>query len=122
MSDIFDRTGALGRVAGDEALLLELIELARAHVVTSLPVLAEAAQRGRAEEVQHIAHRLRSAFGNLGALKVYDVGTELERAAGSGRMEDCQRMTSLLANLIDEFFLAAWEGLRTSEGERQTKS
>lgn len=103
-SDIFDKAGALDRVAGDEALLVELLEVAHGHVATSIPTLAEAVERGQTGEVQRVTHRLRSAFGNLGALKVYEALTHLERAAARGELQDCRRLIPSVAALVQEFF------------------
>ncbi len=106
-SDIFDRTGALDRVAGDEALLAELIGVARRDVSTCMLGLGEAIQQGHIADVQCLAHRLRSALGNLGALKVYKALTDLERAAGRGELEACTVLIPSIATLIEEFFVVS---------------
>jgi HPt (histidine-containing phosphotransfer) domain-containing protein len=115
MSDIFDKAGALGRVAGDTALLLELLELSQNHVETSVPLLVEAAARGEAGEVQRLAHSLRSAFGNLGALKVYDIVTELERVAAARQLPQCSALIPVLASSIDEFLATARESCESPD-------
>jgi HPt (histidine-containing phosphotransfer) domain-containing protein len=103
-SDIFDKSAALDRVAGDQALLMELLKIAQGDIASTLPALGEAVGQGRIAEVQRVAHRLRSALGNLGALKVYEVLTELERAAARGQLEDCKRLIPSMETLIQEFF------------------
>ncbi len=102
--DIFDKASALNRVAGDEALLLELIEVARGHAAGTLPALVEAVEGGDTGEVQRLAHRLRSAFGNLGACRVYEATTELERAAARSQLQVCREMVPAIAMSLEEFF------------------
>lgn len=103
-SDIFDKVGALDRVAGDEALLAELLEVAHGHVASSIPALVDALECGHTSELERVAHRMRSALGNLGALKVCEVLTDLERAAARGQLEECKKLVPSVGMLVQEFF------------------
>ena len=81
---VFDHADALGRAAGDPALLLELSRL----FLQELPQLREEIDAAAgADDLQALAgwaHRLKGAAGNLGGRRVFALALQLEELARTG--------------------------------------
>ncbi len=81
---VFDSVDALGRAAGDPALLLELSRL----FLQELPQLREEIDAAAgADDLQALAgwaHRLKGAAGNLGGRRVFALALQLEELALAG--------------------------------------
>ncbi len=68
-------------LSGEPGLLAEMVEGLLADVDASIARASEAAERGDAEALQHIAHKLKGACGNLGARHLMDAWGDIEAHA-----------------------------------------
>ena len=100
---VVDLEGVLERVEGDKELLLELVELFAKDKQKQIEQIRSAMQRGIASEIGASAHAIKSALGNLGAMKAWDLAAQLERAGKESRLSDAPALFSSLEASIDEF-------------------
>jgi len=87
---IFDPSAALARVAGDEALLKELIEIFIEEYPGWIADLRAAVAAADAPWVRRAAHTIKGAVDNCGAGSAFDAAFRLERMAGEGRLSDAE--------------------------------
>ncbi len=83
---IFDPSAALTRVAGDEALLKELIAIFIEEYPGWIVELRGAVAAVDAPRVRRAAHTIKGAVDNCGAGSAFDAAFRLERMAGEGRL------------------------------------
>ncbi len=95
-TDIFDRQGALERVAGDEELLDELLELFVEEGQMQLDGIEQHLGAGDAEAAGREAHSLKGSAANLSMEQLRAKAYELEAAGKSG---DIDTARGLLAEL-----------------------
>ncbi len=75
---VFDRNGALARLDGDEELYKMVIETYVEDIPLQIDNLRKAAETGNAEEVRRLAHSIKGASANIGALAIRDLALDLE--------------------------------------------
>jgi two-component system, sensor histidine kinase and response regulator len=85
---------------GESDILCELLELFLTDVPPRLVALREAVQSGDARSVERVAHALKGSCGNMGALRMEPLCTELEEI---GRSEDLAAAPELISRLEEEF-------------------
>ncbi len=78
MSAAFDRSLALARLGGDEALLADIIRLFHRESARARKALAEAIEARDRETVAREAHKLRGSAGSLGATPLMEIAETLE--------------------------------------------
>jgi two-component system, sensor histidine kinase and response regulator len=81
---------------GDSDLLKELIEIFLEGVPNQLEALREATEKGDAQSVVRGVHALKGSCGNMGAMKMEAICTELEDAGHSGDLTAAPRQISRL--------------------------
>jgi signal transduction histidine kinase/DNA-binding response OmpR family regulator len=102
-ADVFDRAEALGRAAGDGALLRQMAELFLQAVPGQVGQLREAAARGDLAAARRLAHAIRGAAANLAAREVAQTAARLEALGDEGRLAEvldaCDALEKTLARL-----------------------
>ena len=86
----FDRAAALGRLAGDESLLKELVEVFLEECPKWLADLRAAASAGDAVKLGRAAHTLKGAVDNCGGPRAYALALELEKMGREGRVDGAE--------------------------------
>lgn len=99
---------ALERVDGDIEMLGELMSMLSEEVSVRLGEMREAVAGGNALALEHAAHSLKSAFGNLGATTASELCLELEKR---GRSKDVSDASPFLDQLEEAY--RRFEGLST---------
>lgn len=87
MNQVFDREGALRRVGDDVELLAELVELFLDECPGELDGIRAAVAHSDAKGLEHAAHALKGAAGNVGVEGVQSVARELEGMGRSGSID-----------------------------------
>jgi two-component system, sensor histidine kinase and response regulator len=85
---------------GEPDILEELMVLFLADVPPQLVALREAVQSGDARSIERIAHTLKGSSGNIGAVRMEAICTELEEM---GRSEDLRTVPARISRLEEEF-------------------
>ena len=83
-----DLAAILRWVAGDEALLDELVAIFQEDAPKNLRELHAALERGDAREVERISHGLKGVVANFGAVPARAVAGDLEEVASVQRLQD----------------------------------
>jgi HPt (histidine-containing phosphotransfer) domain-containing protein len=99
----------LRRLGGD-GLIQKLVALFGEYAHDRVRDAVTAGQSGDLDALARAAHSVRSSAGNVGALRLFDVATTLERAARSGQ-------TAAIPALVSDLhtaFIAAREYLATA--------
>ncbi len=96
---IFNAEDAMQRVDNDRDLFTELVTLFFEEWPRQVAALEDACRRQGASEVQHIAHSLKSALGNLGAMRAFRTAFHIEMAGKSSQITDA---TALLEKFKSE--------------------
>jgi PAS domain S-box-containing protein len=86
-SPTFDRTAALGRLDGDEALLSDVIGVFLDDCPARLKAIKAAVDAREPETIRIEAHGLKGAAGNLSATSLFDAAEILERVGAESRLE-----------------------------------
>lgn len=89
-NEVFDKTGALNRLGGDEELLKELVQLFSESVTGQMAKLGEAIESADMELARQIAHSVKGAAANVGAVNVQHGALQAESAAREGELEKVQ--------------------------------
>jgi two-component system, sensor histidine kinase and response regulator len=95
----FDRSAALGRLAGDEELLRELVEVFLGEIDGWMVAIRAAAASRDAPTLKRAAHTLKGAVDSVGGSQAYAAARELERM---GREGDLAGVEAALAGLEGE--------------------
>src|SRR5450631_715759 len=100
----WDRSAALGRVDGDEALLRELVQIFLDESPKHLASLQRAIETANLEEIERTAHSLKGELGYLGLPDAWQTAKELERM---GRERTLQTAADLFVSFHAEVSAAA---------------
>jgi HPt (histidine-containing phosphotransfer) domain-containing protein len=102
---VFDRVAALDRMADDEELLQEVIELFLEDMPKQVSLLQQHLDAGNVEEMGRTAHGVKGAAANIGAERVREAALLIEEA---GKVGDLSLGVDLVAALrVDLEELAA---------------
>ena len=93
---VFDREALLTRVADDQNLLREIIELFLAEAPELMQALRASVECRDSSSLERNAHALKGAVGNFGTKGAYEVALKLETM---GRSADLSRAPEMLAEL-----------------------
>jgi HPt (histidine-containing phosphotransfer) domain-containing protein len=105
MAEVFDKDAALERVDNDIDLLKELVDICSTEYASKIKDLRTAMQSGDSKTVSEIAHSLKSAFGNVGAMVGHKTAFDLEQAGRKGSSSDLPTLVSSFERAVGEFFL-----------------
>jgi CheY-like chemotaxis protein/HPt (histidine-containing phosphotransfer) domain-containing protein len=85
---------------GEPDILEELVAMFLKDAPSQLETLKEATEKGDAQSVERIAHTLKGSCGNMGAVRMEALCSELEEI---GRSEDLSTAPRLTSSLEEEF-------------------
>jgi two-component system, sensor histidine kinase and response regulator len=101
---LLDQELLLQRVQGDRELFAEIIRLFLEDAPRSLETMRVALERADLRALEHAAHSLKGAAGNLAAQSVANAASQLERSAQGGSAgaarEDLATLEGLLERLL----------------------
>lgn len=105
MSDemVFDKSGALDRVDGDKELFFELVEMFFETYDQNIEEMNAAIAAGDGDLLEQNAHCIKSALGNLGAMKAFNLAFQLESAGKSSSLDGCQETLEGLKAAVVQF-------------------
>jgi HPt (histidine-containing phosphotransfer) domain-containing protein len=98
VKDLFDKAGLLDRLMGDEGLAIKIFSVFLKDVPQKYTDLKEAVEESDADLAARLAHYLNGASGNIGALALQNIVSQIELALRSG---DFNKASSLIPK-IDE--------------------
>ena len=87
VQNIFDKASLIDRLMGDEELANEILGVFLEDVPRNYTALKESFDNGDSHSVQSLAHTLKGASANVGALALQEVAHQIEAAADSGDMD-----------------------------------
>lgn len=94
--EVFDRTGALGRLGGDVDKLEDLLEDFQIKIPALMKAFEKAAERQRASRLGELAAELKDASYGIGAEGMVGLADQMSDAA---RDEDFERIGALLTHM-----------------------
>jgi len=94
---------ALERVDGDLEMLGELMGMLAEEVPVRIKEMREAVEKGDPSVLEHAAHSLKSAFGNLGAMTASGVCLELEKRGRTKVIGDASPLLDDLETAYNRF-------------------
>ena len=100
MTEIFNREAFLQRVAGDEELLQELVEIFLEHAPRELTQIRASLAAGDAPRLHGQAHSFKGAAASIGAEALKEAAARVERAGKAGELN---QVPPLLEAMGQEF-------------------
>jgi HPt (histidine-containing phosphotransfer) domain-containing protein len=100
---VFNKEEAMQRVDDDVELFAELVTMFFDDWPTSVANLEDACRRQAASEVQHLAHSMKSALGNLGGMRAYRSAFQIEMAGKSGNITEATAHLESFKTEVEEF-------------------
>jgi two-component system, sensor histidine kinase and response regulator len=114
-ADLLDKSVLTGlREIGDQELLADLTTLFLEDAPAQLETLREAIEGGDAPSVEQVAHTLKGSCGNMGAMRMATICTELEEAGRSGDLAPAPALVSRLNAELGRVRVALEEELKSS--------
>ncbi len=102
---ILDLAGGIRRLAGDRDFYEQIVNLFFSQTEVQLQAIQQALDTRNAELVKRIAHSLKGAAANLGALRVQETAQELEEFGDDENLETAgvlfEHLKKDLAELTD---------------------
>jgi CheY-like chemotaxis protein len=105
--DIFHQDELLDRVDGDTDLIHELLRDYLNDTQSTLLAMRDAYDERDWRQMQKLAHKSKGASGNIAAMRMQQILSDIEIAAGNG--DDPQRIESLISTLHESFRLFTLE-------------
>jgi PAS domain S-box-containing protein len=96
-----DINTGLGRVAGKQALYLQLLLRFYDSNQNTMASIIKALQQGKYDRAQHLIHRLKGVAGNLGAKRVYDTAQNLEELLSDNHSNQLEPALAQLGEQLD---------------------
>ena len=84
---IFDKSGFLSRLEGDELLGSEIIEMFLQEYPKLLEGVRQATEQRDAPLLERAAHTLKGSVGDIAAPQAFDAARTLEQMAREGKLE-----------------------------------
>lgn len=100
---VFDKAGALERVDNDWDLLEELVSLFFQEYTQQLADLHAALNAGEAERFKRLAHTVKGAAGNVGAMYVFDLALRLEKSAAANALGEARTLLPQFEAAVADF-------------------
>jgi two-component system sensor histidine kinase/response regulator len=113
-SPVFDLGAALERVEGDSELLRELVNLFLEESPRLVGEIREGLRCQDAKMVQRPAHSLKSALGNLSAVRSFDAAYRLELLSRDAKPAELEAACVLLEGELSTLHSAMQQFLDTS--------
>ena len=109
---VLDLESAFERIEGDRELFQELVELLFSELGHQVPKLKMAIETADASQIEQVAHSMKSALANVGALAASALSKEMEFAGRAGDLARAAKasesfvpaLTDLKAALIEQGF------------------
>ena len=110
VSAVFDRQSVLDMVDGELEFVHELVEMFLADLPQHLGNIRGGLSAGNPDQVQKVAHRLKTSVGNLGGRRAQPCVIELEQLARSGTLNgadplfaQCERELQTFEQTLRDF-------------------
>jgi len=100
---VFDREGLLERLAGDEDMLLQVVETFLQDAERLVADLTATAQAPDAESLSKAAHALKGAAGSTGAMRLMHIAKQIEEPARKGQIQEAAKLAASLPEELDRF-------------------
>ncbi|OGP15692.1 MAG: hypothetical protein A2052_07455 [Deltaproteobacteria bacterium GWA2_54_12] len=116
---IFDKEGFLGRLMGDEALAVEILQSFLDDLPGQIARLNSAVENADTESVRRLAHTIKGAAGNTGALALENTARMIEEAAETGDMGAASSMLPAIEGCLSkltERLGICWPSMSTNNG------
>ena len=97
---IFDKSGFLSRLEGDEVLGKEIIEIFLQECPKLLEGVRQASEQGDASMLERAAHALKGSVGDIAAPEAFDAARTLETMAREGKIEGAGAAVASLEGAI----------------------
>jgi len=104
---VFDREGLLRRLCGAEEMVGKFLVMFQGNFVSHLPELMEALENGDAVQVRIRAHTIGGIAGNIGAMQLRSLATQIVEIARTGSLDGVPRLASEMIKAFDTFQAAA---------------
>lgn len=91
----------------DEELMRELVTALIDDAKAQIPALEKAVKSADAKNCARLAHYVKGACANIGAVSMAAILKDIERSAGEGDFEACRRSLSNLALELKKFSVEA---------------
>lgn len=101
---IIDVEGVMERVDNDVELYVTLVDILKSDAPGKLEGLRTSSAAKDSAAVRELAHSIKSALGNLGAMRGHDIAYKLEMAGRDDRVEELSQLVSELQASIEEFY------------------
>jgi HPt (histidine-containing phosphotransfer) domain-containing protein len=95
--DVLDLTNLEEAFEDDVAGIAELLEMALATGAKHCAALADGLARGDSEVVRKAAHSIKGSAGNIGALSVMHLASELQERARAGSLAGARELVDAIA-------------------------
>jgi len=105
---VFDRTGLLERLGGQEEMVNVFIDMFAKNVSGYVELLLSALDCRDAEQVRIQCHAIKGAAGNIAALQVCKTATAMETHARDGRLNDAAQLFQQLKDEVERFRCEVW--------------
>lgn len=113
---VFDFQAAVERVDQDKELLLELCQMFFEQQESSLNGLESALSSGDTGSAREIAHSMKSALGNLGAMRAFRIAQRIELSCKEGDLSAARAAHDGFGPALTEFRNAIDATLNRSAG------
>lgn len=100
---VFDSADAFERVDNDKELFFELVDMFFDDYESSLGNIQQAIESKESKQLEEYAHSIKSALGNLGAMKSFHHALFLERAGRSATFEGVEEVFEKLKESVVAF-------------------
>ena len=106
---VLDLESALARVENDSELYLDLVGIFLGDYLSNLSAIRNAASDGNSQQVERLAHSIKSSLGNIGGMRAFNAALRLEMAGKKGEKEQLSGLIQDLEAEIDSFIKAFHE-------------
>ena len=100
---VFDREGLLSRLGGKTQLIGKFVALFRTGMDGNLSKLLAAVENRDREGIRLNAHTIKGAAGNIGAPRVQDIASRIEKAGREERVDEALALFPCLSGEYDAF-------------------
>lgn len=100
---VFDRAALLNRLGGRDELVGKFLSLFHSSVTKSLDDLEQAAQNRDCGQLRKIAHSIKGAAANIGAVRISNVAHEIEEHAGNSQLGEAVSLIPVIGEEIRIF-------------------
>ncbi|RMG43096.1 MAG: Hpt domain-containing protein [Candidatus Dadabacteria bacterium] len=104
---VFDKEAALNRVDNDKELLQELIALFFEEYPAQIRRIETAIQNQDTKELEEAAHAIKSALGNIGAMRCYELAFSLEKSGKTAELSGVRESFDKLVQEVEGFRIEA---------------